>query len=408
VSDELNQYAGIALGDLDRSSVEERWHEATGDDHRRVFWLPGAPIQRVLRVLVDGGDPGPLTVNVKSGYVALARPPSADATVEIHYEVGSEGDLLVATRPASGQPGGIFVYSNSGGELPAKRTRTIGDATNRYKSLALVDMDLDGDLDLVAAGAGPAPVALYTNDEGALRTSPGWIPADTDQKAEDLAVGDFNADGYPDVCVVQFAGGPAVRIYRNDRGVLEPTPSVAIPYIGAAIGSVGSGDVNGDGVTDLFLGLAGAPARAYVSQSPPADPPVVNRVSAAGFEPGRGGSITIEGAGFVLPVRVYLGERMLDNVTLASSTSIAADLPADLAEDRYDVVVVNPDLRSGIAAGAVTIGAHPKSDNQEDGGSSDASGCRSAGGDGASSFAPFPALALALWLARRRSCKRSG
>jgi hypothetical protein len=77
----------------------------------------------------------------------------------------------------------------------------------------------------------------------------------------DIATGDFNGDSHPDLAVggAQFgyiASDPfdgTVQLYFGTGSGLPTTPNVVIRGTNSQIGtSVGAGDFNGDGVTDLF------------------------------------------------------------------------------------------------------------------------------------------------------------
>ena len=98
-STNLGQFAGIALVDMDGSHVVQKVYTATGDGSRQVFWLPALPVHGIFRVLVDGADPGPLSFDLRTGYVQLAQAPASGAEVEIIYEASTAPDLLVAQRP---------------------------------------------------------------------------------------------------------------------------------------------------------------------------------------------------------------------------------------------------------------------------------------------------------------------
>ncbi|HLU65793.1 MAG TPA: VCBS repeat-containing protein [Kofleriaceae bacterium] len=398
-TDAANQYGGIALGDLDRSSVAARAHEATGDGAARVFWLPGAPVVALHRVLVDGAPAGPLSWDPRGGYVALAEPPASGSTIQFLYETASAPDLVLSTRPgANPYPGGVFIHPNDG-EGPSTAAADMRSSTeDRYKVLALVDLDRDGYPELVAGGTGAAPLAVWGNDGGALSAEPTWTPSDVDQDVEDMVIADINGDGFPDVAVVEFTGSPSARVYVNHEGELEREPSWSLPYIGESISSVGAGDVNGDAMPDLVLGLAGAPMRIYHNLGAPPAAPSVDAVTPAELAGGEAVELTITGGDFRAPVRVYAGDTLLEGAAVDGDGTIRVTAPAELTDGTYDLIVVNPDVQAAVLAGALVVGdggEGPVDPVVDEGGGC---GCRAGGSPGS----PLVLVAAALLLVRRR------
>jgi hypothetical protein len=92
--------------------------------------------------------------------------------------------------------------------------------------------------------------------------APGY-PGTHDQMAGGLTVGDFNADGWPDI----FALGGGLQpdrlfINRQDGSFADEAPSWGLGDLHRGV-SASAGDVNGDGRVDLYLvsyGPAGQPA----------------------------------------------------------------------------------------------------------------------------------------------------
>jgi hypothetical protein len=89
--------------------------------------------------------------------------------------------------------------------------------------VAWADWDGDGDLDLaLGATSDLLPVRVYENDGGVLGVNPAWESSESGQ-VNDLAWGDFDADGDLDLAVATFdtlspqPAGTANRVYLNDH-----------------------------------------------------------------------------------------------------------------------------------------------------------------------------------------------
>lgn len=140
-------------------------------------------------------------------------------------------------------------------------------------SAAPADVDADGDLDLLVAGyfvgyATPSNpdgwfedrLTLYRND-GAAGTAWALTPISVDPSGlsfgwADLAWGDYDGDGDPDLAV---GAATRVALYRNDGGTLVPTPTVLPDYyeesdfLSMDQRSITWADFDNDGDLDLLI-----------------------------------------------------------------------------------------------------------------------------------------------------------
>jgi len=349
-SDDEAQFGGAALGDPARNSIEVETFTATGDGTQRVFWLPGAPVQRILRVLVNGDDPGPLTYDNRWGMLHLANAPANGAGVEVIYERSNQLDLAAGARP-----GGVLYYANTGTAL-ATAAAVLGDASDGFKTLVFADFDLDGAPELFAGGSGTdVPMMVFSPSATGLNPVPSWSSTGPAHRANDLAVADFNGDGFVDVVTIDFTNSTVVHIFVNHEGSLETEASFTMPYASKSVGAVGAADVNNDGLPDLLLGYSGANAEIYLNTGTPAAAPTIDSVEVSQGRPGQPTQIRVRGTGFRSPVQVWLGDEWVEDATVGSATELLVDVPAGMASGEHDVLVINPGLRAAVAAAALLI-----------------------------------------------------
>lgn len=126
--------------------------------------------------------------------------------------------------------------------------------------LVLTDINGDGWKDLVAANGNDiliqSLVVYYNNGDGTFPLIPSWSSEDSDYHGH-CAVGDINKDGWPDVAVSVYIGKDGfsqpgkVKVYYNNGGVLESTPS--FESVEFYTFSCALGDANGNGWLDLAV-----------------------------------------------------------------------------------------------------------------------------------------------------------
>ena len=137
------------------------------------------------------------------------------------------------------------------------------------------DYDNDGDYDVFMMGDSSSTVALTTvyNNDGGIFSEVGAIKSVfTDVSTGDIALHDFNADGFIDVfiCGKTPAGAFVSNLYRNNGAggfVLESSSSALIEDV--TEGTADWGDYDNDGDPDLLLlglGGSGRIARIYENQ----------------------------------------------------------------------------------------------------------------------------------------------
>lgn len=132
--------------------------------------------------------------------------------------------------------------------------------SNQGPCIAVADIDQDGKEDVFLGGAKAQASAIYkqTNDGFVLQN-----PKDFAQKTinEDTAAlfFDANGDGWMDLIVGsagnEFQNGTALapRLYINNQGQLQTAEEGALPSMALQTTSIGSADIDGDGLEDLFF-----------------------------------------------------------------------------------------------------------------------------------------------------------
>lgn len=132
-----------------------------------------------------------------------------------------------------------------GREVPATFTGAI--------SLGVGDINGDGFNDVVSAAQsyGRPTVTVTSGKDGAiLKTFDAFDR--TSRNGVNLAVGDFNNDGFKDIAVAQARGGDQVRVYSGKNFAVLSTLSAFNGHSGGV--SVAAGDTNNNGVPELILG----------------------------------------------------------------------------------------------------------------------------------------------------------
>ena len=153
-------------------------------------------------------------------------------------DIDADGDLDMAT--ANGDANQVRVFSNSGAGV---FTNTATLSVNRpYAGSVFADTDGDGDLDLLVNSNGSGTY-VYANSG----LNSGTFPSGTyvsSGSGYNLAVGDIDADGDPDLVVV---GNNSVAVRFNAGGSFSGSTAVAI----TGVADVVLGDVDGDGDLDM-------------------------------------------------------------------------------------------------------------------------------------------------------------
>jgi len=123
---------------------------------------------------------------------------------------------------------------------------------------AIVDLDRDGNLDVVTANFhGNSVSVLLGNGDGTFRAFNDY-PTVGGAETSNLAVGDLNGDGYPDVVASNPKSGSLSLFLARPDGTLPPAVNVLVGVLGAsAPDAVVIADFDRDGKNDLAIMDAG-------------------------------------------------------------------------------------------------------------------------------------------------------
>ena len=261
-SDTLTVHFGVAAGGL--AIVDELWTAPQGNYTNAVAARPvdadadGLMDLALLVTLHQSQGADGLSLALGNGDGTLADP-------ELLHHVGLwVGGLDVGDVNADGIADAVF-GRYTGLDEPSTARVSLGDGVGSFgvptssplidgfvNELALADLDLDGDLDAACVtdsfvGSAGTGVAL---GDGLGGFAPGFTVHDGDSFT--LAVGDVNADGYPDlVSAGYFSGSARVLVNQAGAGFVAEDPVA----FGFDVRQVRLADVDLD--TDLDLVAVG-------------------------------------------------------------------------------------------------------------------------------------------------------
>ncbi len=148
----------------------------------------------------------------------------------------------------------LFLQSHTGQFVDASSWAGFEYTGERYNMPATADVDLDGDLDLYITSEMDRSRLFINNGYGRFKAAPengAVVPVG----GKTAAFGDFDGDGFPDLCVTTYGAG--IHLFRNDGtgSFIDLTPEHPWldPEVPEKVMAPTFVDYDNDGDLDLFI-----------------------------------------------------------------------------------------------------------------------------------------------------------
>lgn len=173
-------------------------------------------------------------------------------------DVDGDGDPDLYVARSDGFASVLYVNDGRGGFRADTASPATGDA-GPSEGAAWVDLDGDGDLDLYAVQRSDQPARLFVNEGGRLRPRTDAVLTAGGRPASMACFADLEGDGDLDVFVTGYRGASNLLAVNDGSGSFR---SVELPEAARGGGEARAcawGDLDGNGLPDLFVANARTP-----------------------------------------------------------------------------------------------------------------------------------------------------
>lgn len=167
-------------------------------------------------------------------------------------DIDGDGKLDVAVTNVGSSTVSVFRNTSTVGTVSFSSRTELETGSNPY-GIAIHDIDGDGKPDIVVANYSSGTVSVFKNKStvGTLSFGSG-LNFTAGSNPYDVAIGDLDGDGNPDMAAVNYASG-TVSVFGNTsaNGIINFSPKLDLTA-GTQPYSIALGDLDGDGKPDLI------------------------------------------------------------------------------------------------------------------------------------------------------------
>jgi hypothetical protein len=211
---------------------------------RRTVYVVIPLFITLLTIPVEGMAQPPSFGNRRD--LGASHAPRAIATADLNGD-GYPDLVLGGTNPPT-----VTILLNSGAQASGKTERfgapTVIDVGGGPFDLAVGDLNRDGKPDIAVANADSNAVTLLFGTGNGLFSAPIDIPVAENPRG--IALGDFNRDGILDIIVTKYAGTTLDILYGAGNGTFPTRRSLSAPTVSQGVAVA---DFNNDGWLDAAV-----------------------------------------------------------------------------------------------------------------------------------------------------------